>query len=75
MTKYKELPGIEYLADRSNTDSDWYDYDISWYLCNHCHYSFMYDYGKSQRRDPNFYPVCGAPNEPVLIRIWGTNDD
>lgn len=75
MAKHKEVPGIEYLADLSNTYSDWYDYDISWYLCNHCHCSFMYDYDKSQRRDPNFCPVCGAPNEPVLIRDKETNND
>lgn len=75
MTKYKELPRIEYLADRSNRDSDWYNYDISWYLCNHCNNTFIYDYGKSQHRDPNFCPVCGAPNEPVLIRDKETNND
>ncbi len=65
MANYKKFPGIEYLTDRSNRDSDWYGVDTSWYLCNHCHDTFIYDQGKSQRHDPNFCPVCGAPNEPV----------
>lgn len=69
MTKYKELPGIEYMVDSSYMDSEWYGVEISWYLCNHCHNTFIYDDGKAQCHKPNFCPVCGAPNEPVLIQV------
>ncbi len=75
MAKYKELPGIEYLLERSSMDSDWYGVDTNWYLCNHCNNTFMYDYGKAQRRDPNFCPVCGSPNEPMPMQDEETNDD
>lgn len=75
MIKGKEIPGIEYLADRSNTDSDWYGVDTSWYVCHYCNETFIYDYGKSQRHEPNFCPVCGVPNRPVLICEEEGNND
>lgn len=65
MAKYKKLPGIEYMPDYSLVDSAECDFAINWYICNHCHETFIYDYGKIQRHDPNFCPVCGAPNEPT----------
>ena len=65
MAKYKELPGIEYMVDYSCIDSAECGFELNWYVCHHCRKTFIYDYGTSQRHDPNFCPVCGAPNEPV----------
>lgn len=65
MAKYKELPGIEYMVDYSRIDSAECGFELNWYICHHCRKTFIYDYGTSQRHDPNFCPVCGAPNEPV----------
>lgn len=65
MIKRKEFPGIEYLSDYSNAESEKCGFEVNWYLCHFCYETFMYDYGKSQRHDPNFCPICGAPNKPI----------
>lgn len=63
MVNYKELPGIEYLADYSKRESEKCGFEVNWYICHCCNETFMYDYGKSQRHDPNFCPICGTPND------------
>lgn len=75
MAEYKELPGIEYMPYYSRIDSMECDFGIDWYVCHHCNETFIYDYGKAQRHDPKFCPVCGAPNEPVLMQDEGKNND
>lgn len=75
MTKYKELPGIEYMADYSNKESEECGFDINWYICHYCYETFIYDYGKSQRHDPHFCPICGAPNKPVLTQDKKESND
>ena len=63
MAKQKELPEIEYLAAISNAESEKCGFDVDWYICHYCNETFMYNYGKSQRHDPNFCPICGGPND------------
>lgn len=74
MNKYKEVQSIEYMADYSKKESERCGYDINWYMCHYCHASFIYDYGKSQRHDPNFCPVCGFPNRPIAIQVEERNN-
>lgn len=73
--KYKKVPGIEYLATYSNIESERCGFDINWYICHYCDNSFIYDYGKSQRHDPNFCPICGGPNELVLMQDKENEND
>lgn len=73
--EYKKLPGIEYMPYYSRVDSMECGFGINWYVCHHCHETFIYDYGKAQRHDPNFCPICGDPNEPVLMQDEETNNE
>lgn len=43
MTEYKELPGIEYMPYYSRVDSMECGFGIDWYVCHHCHETFIYD--------------------------------
>lgn len=68
MAEYKELPGIEYMPYYSRVDSMECGFGIDWYVCHHCHETFIYDYGKAQRHDPNVKKVYF--NQPYTIVIW-----
>ena len=75
MNKYKEVLAIEYLADYSNTESEKCGFDVNWYVCHYCDATFIYDYGKSQRFNPNFCPVCGGPNRLISIQNERKNNE
>lgn len=50
---------IEFSNDLSKYD------EADWWICHICNSTFMYDYGKSQRKAPRFCPVCGCANKII----------
>lgn len=64
MAKQKECSGIAHITYSNNKK-----YDVDWYICHYCHRTFIYDYGMAKRYDPNFCPICGAPNKPIRLNV------